>query len=231
MTNHQDILVEQEQSLPLEEKEISASQQPNSSPYQCKLCPKSFTRFTHLTRHTMRHTDERPHECQWEGCNKKFLRSDEFVRHCRIHERQENSRRRKMLYMQNPYLIPHHAITYIFTESSGIKQCPSSGCTRTFTRLGNLSNYMKKCLFRKLNNNTADVLDENNMFDLPLSLVSTCYSEGYTSSYSDSEEHGSPILRGYSITFTPFDQNVTDYVVLHLKLRDIIDSADQARLY
>ena len=49
--------------------------------FKCDLCPSSFKRSSHLTRHQLVHTVERPFAC--DQCDKAFSRHDKLKHHIR----------------------------------------------------------------------------------------------------------------------------------------------------
>ncbi|PVV02662.1 hypothetical protein BB560_002881, partial [Smittium megazygosporum] len=57
--------------------------------YNCKYCDKSFTRPSSLTIHTYTHTGERPHECTFPGCNKRFSVLSNLRRHLKLHKKKQ----------------------------------------------------------------------------------------------------------------------------------------------
>ncbi|KAJ1919670.1 hypothetical protein H4219_001811 [Mycoemilia scoparia] len=58
--------------------------------YLCHVCSKLFARPSTLATHMHSHTGEKPYECDYEGCGKRFSVMSNLRRHQRIHERQRS---------------------------------------------------------------------------------------------------------------------------------------------
>ncbi|EPQ64607.1 Bgt-3770 [Blumeria graminis f. sp. tritici] len=63
--------------------------------YPCRYrdshhCLKTFTTSGHASRHSKIHTAEKGVSCTWEGCNKKFTRSDNMKQHLETHSKERS---------------------------------------------------------------------------------------------------------------------------------------------
>ncbi|KAJ2549963.1 hypothetical protein EV175_004245, partial [Coemansia sp. RSA 1933] len=58
--------------------------------YLCTVCQKMFARPSTLSTHMHSHTGEKPYECTWDGCGKRFSVMSNLRRHQKIHDRQRN---------------------------------------------------------------------------------------------------------------------------------------------
>lgn len=59
--------------------------------YMCHYCEKSFIRPSSLRTHTYSHTGQKPFECAFEGCDKRFSVLSNMRRHMRRHRPSSSS--------------------------------------------------------------------------------------------------------------------------------------------
>ncbi|CAI5727934.1 unnamed protein product, partial [Peronospora destructor] len=106
------------------------------------MCGGRFHREFTLHVHVKNHTGEQPYQCPIKSCSKRFSTSGNLARHKRLHSLH------RMEY-------PAPGCTRIFTNKdrlakhqklhngSSIQTCVVSGCGKTFSTAGNLTQHMK----------------------------------------------------------------------------------------
>ena len=57
----------------------------NIKPFECNICEMKFTRNSTLKIHKFVHTGERPHKCNFYGCEKRFSEKGNLSTHQKIH--------------------------------------------------------------------------------------------------------------------------------------------------
>ena len=54
-------------------------------PFECNECGAKFSGMSTLRKHKNKHTKEKPYQCNFEGCNKRFAEKGNLKSHFRVH--------------------------------------------------------------------------------------------------------------------------------------------------
>ena len=107
--------------------------------YLCKLCGESFLYSNQLTDHRRQHTGELPFECNWTGCEMKFIHKSKLDYHNLSHTKERNS----VCSECNASFKTEHSLKRHMTIHTGIKNYECPVCNKRFIQPHMVKNHMK----------------------------------------------------------------------------------------
>lgn len=107
--------------------------------YVCKLCGESFLYSNQLTDHRRQHTGELPFECNWPGCEMKFIHKSKLDYHNLGHTKERNS----VCSECNASFKTEHSLKRHMTIHTGIKNYECPVCNKKFIQPHMVKNHMK----------------------------------------------------------------------------------------
>jgi len=112
----------------------------HSKPYVCKLCAKSFPIEGKLKKHMQRH-EQKPHLCCFEGCGEGFAFRKELTQHLKERHLPQCLICSK-IFSSFQSLKLH--IASVHDENRRLIPCSFEGCLKSFTKMSNLNNHIRK---------------------------------------------------------------------------------------
>ncbi|OMJ21341.1 Zinc finger protein [Smittium culicis] len=94
--------------------------------YNCKYCSKSFTRPSSLTIHTYTHTGEKPHECTFPECKKRFSVLSNLRRHLKLHKNRHSAFLNQSGYSSSRGISAYPLRPYYYSSGRHLSSDPDS---------------------------------------------------------------------------------------------------------
>ncbi len=82
---------------------VSSTQ--GEKPFKCEFCAKFFSLDFNLRTHLRTHTGEKPYQCPFPGCFKRFTQSSNLTAHEKTHSLHEGTPRPARIYTSEPHAI------------------------------------------------------------------------------------------------------------------------------